>query len=125
MTHVKVMGQLVSTFSPLSPCHPLLDHDSLSPLASIPFSSNWKNGFHTGAKILNLSKNSLFENLTFHKIHILKILLFTKFTISKSHFSQNSQFQNVFFSPKSHFQSLFLFLQNSHFSNIKFLIIYG
>ena len=28
---------------------------------------------HTGAKILNLFKNSHFENLTFHKIHIFKI----------------------------------------------------
>ena len=49
-------------------------------------------GKHTGAKILNLSKNSHFENLTFHKIHISKILFFTKFTLQKSHFSQNSHF---------------------------------
>ena len=41
---------------------------------------------HTGAKILNLSKNSQFENLIFHKIHNLKISFFTKFTIWKSHF---------------------------------------
>ena len=34
---------------------------------------------HTGAKILNLSKNSHFENLLFHKIHIFKISFFTKF----------------------------------------------
>ena len=47
---------------------------------------------HTGAKILNSSKNSHYENLNFYKIHILKITFFTKFTILKSHFSQNSQF---------------------------------
>ena len=29
---------------------------------------------HTGAKILNLSKNSHFENLTFHEIHIFSSL---------------------------------------------------
>ena len=47
---------------------------------------------HTRAKILNLSKNSLFETLTFHKIHNVKVSFFTKFTISKSHISQNSHF---------------------------------
>ena len=31
------------------------------------------------------------------KIHILKISFFTKFTISKSHFSQNSHFVNLIF----------------------------
>ena len=41
---------------------------------------------HTGAKILNLSKNSHYENPIFYKIHILKIQFFTKFTISNSHF---------------------------------------
>ena len=53
-------------------------------------------------EILNSSKNSLYDNLTFHKIHIFKISYFTKFTISKSNFSQNS-----------------------HFSDIKFLVISG
>ena len=49
---------------------------------------------HPGAKIRNSSKNSHFDNLTFHKIHNLKISFFTKFTFSKSHFlSQNSHFQ--------------------------------
>ena len=38
---------------------------------------------HTGAKIL--------------KIHILNISLFTKFTFSKSHFSQNPYFSNIIF----------------------------
>ena len=36
---------------------------------------------HTGAKILNLSKNSHFQNLIFYKIHNFKISFFTKFTI--------------------------------------------
>ena len=36
---------------------------------------------HTGAKFLNLSKNSHFENLIFHKIHNFKVSFFTKFTI--------------------------------------------
>ena len=44
----------------------------------------WVN--HTGAKILNLSKNSHFENLAFHKIHNFKLSFFTKVTFSKSHF---------------------------------------
>ena len=35
---------------------------------------------HTGAKILNLSKNSQFENLIFHKIHNFKDSFLTKFT---------------------------------------------
>ena len=38
---------------------------------------------HTGAKILNLSKNSHFENPTFHKIHNFKVSFFAKFTIFK------------------------------------------
>ena len=29
--------------------------------------------YHNGAKILNLSKNSHFENLIFHKIHNFKV----------------------------------------------------
>ena len=37
--------------------------------------------FHTGAKILNFSKRSHFENLIFHKIHNFKVSFFTKFTI--------------------------------------------
>ena len=50
---------------------------------------------HTGAKTRNLSKNSHFQRLIYHKIHILKISFLTKFTISKSHFSQNSHFQSL------------------------------
>ena len=52
---------------------------------------------HAGAKILNLSKNSHFENPNFHKIHISEIPIFTKFTFLKSHFSQNSHFLNLIF----------------------------
>ena len=37
-------------------------------------------GQNTGANILNLSKNSHFENLNFHKIHNFKVSFFTKFT---------------------------------------------
>ena len=40
--------------------------------------------FHTGAKILNLSKNSHFENLPFNEIHNFKISFFFK---KNSHFS--------------------------------------
>ena len=72
---------------------------------------------HTGANILNLSKNSYFKNLNFHKIHIFQSLMFTKFTFSKSHFSQNSRFQNLIF-HKIHIYDT-LFSQNSHFSNFK------
>ena len=67
-----------------SPCHTMIRDDNYEVC-------------HTGAKILNLSKNSHFENLTFHKIHIFKISCFTKFTFSKSHFSQNSHFQILIF----------------------------
>ena len=52
---------------------------------------------HTGAKILNLSKKSHFENLTFHEIHNFQFSIFTKITFSKSHFSQKSHFQNLIF----------------------------
>ena len=41
--------------------------------------------FHTGAGIINLSKNSHFDNLIFDKIHIFKASFFT-FTFSKCHF---------------------------------------
>ena len=47
---------------------------------------------HTWAKILNLSKNSHFQSLNYHKSHNFKASFFTKFTFSKSHFSQNSLF---------------------------------
>ena len=52
--------------------------------------------FHTGAKVLNLSENSHFKKPQFDKIHIFKISFLTKITMSKSHFSQNSHFQNMF-----------------------------
>ena len=39
-------------------------------------------------------------NLIFHKIHNFKVLFFTKFTFSKSHFSQNSHFSNINFYPR-------------------------
>ena len=38
---------------------------------------------HTGAKILNLSKNPHFQNLIFHKIHNFKVSFFTKITFFK------------------------------------------
>ena len=56
-------------------------------------------GTHTGAKILNLSKNSHFENLTFHKIHILKISFFTKFTFFKYQNLRNFWIKNLGFAP--------------------------
>ena len=40
---------------------------------------------HTGAKILNLFKNSHFKNLNFDKIHILKISFFDKNSHFKNH----------------------------------------
>ena len=45
-------------------------------------------GDHTGAEILNLSENSHFENIIFDIIHIFKVSFLTKFTFSKSQFSQ-------------------------------------
>ena len=70
---------------------------------------------HTGAKILNLSKKSRFENLTFHKVHI-----------SKCHFWQNSQLQNVTFDKihnfKVSFYTKFTF-QNHIFHKIHFFKI--
>ena len=68
---------------------------------------------HTGAKILNLSRNS--QNLIFHKIHNFKISFFTKFTSSKSHFWQNSYFQNLIF-DKIHIFKV-SFLNKSYFSD--------
>ena len=43
-------------------------------------------GSHTGTKILNSSKNSHFENLTFHEIQNFQVSFFTKFTFSKPQF---------------------------------------
>ena len=45
---------------------------------------------------LHLLLMSRFDDI-FHKIHNFKILFFTKFTFSKSHFSQNSHFQSPIF----------------------------
>ena len=59
-----------------------------------------------GAKILNLSK----------KNHIQKISLFTKLTISKSHFSQNSHFQNLIFHNIHNFYDTF-FSKNQIFKD--------
>ena len=42
-----------------------------------------ENGAHTGAKILNSSKNSHFDSLIFHKIHVFKVAFLEKFTISE------------------------------------------
>ena len=66
------------------------------------------------------------KNPIYPKIHILKTSFLTKFTTSKSHFSQNSPFQSVIF-PKIHcllsgwvdvnfetFDDAFLLLENSH-----------
>ena len=43
---------------------------------------------HTGAKILNLSKNSQFENIIFHKVQNSQFesLIFYKIHILESHF---------------------------------------
>ena len=78
---------------------------------------------NTGAEILNLFKNSQFENHTFHKIHNLKISFFTKFTFSKSHFSQNSQFQFLIF-HKIHIFKLSFFTKCT-FLSIKSLVVSG
>ena len=37
------------------------------------------------------------KSAIYPKIHILKLSFLTKFTILKSHFSQNSQYQNLIF----------------------------
>ena len=84
---------------------------------------------HTGAKILNVSKNYHFGNLILNKIHILKVPFLTKITFSKSHFWQNSHFQNLIFDKIHIFKISFLtkftlskshFWKNSHFQNIIF-----
>ena len=46
---------------------------------------------------LTFHKNSHFQNIIFHKIHHFIVSLFIKFTFSKSHFSQNSHFSNIKF----------------------------
>ena len=51
---------------------------------------------HTGAKILNLSKNPHIESHISQNSQF-RNLIFTKFTISKYHSSQNSQFQGLIF----------------------------
>ena len=65
------------------------------------------------------------------KIHIFQVSFFTKFTILKSHMSQNSQFQSHIFDKIHNFKILFFtkfafsklhLSQNSHFSSIKFSI---
>ena len=45
---------------------------------------------HIGAKILICPKESYFEPSNVHNIHIFRISFSTKFTFSKSRFSQNS-----------------------------------
>ena len=62
---------------------------------------------HTGAKIHISSKNHMFKNLNFHKIHIFKVSFVAKFTISKPHFSQNSHFQSLIFQRIHNFKVSF------------------
>ena len=68
---------------------------------------------HTGGKILILSKN-----------HILKFSIFPKFTILKSHFSQNSHFQNLIFHKinffKASFFTKFTYFKVSFFTKFTF-----
>ena len=78
---------------------------SLRFLKRIPAFKQHHSKKQTGAKILNLSKNSHFESLIFDKIHIFKASILAKFTISKSHFSQNSQFQCLIFHKIHIFQT--------------------
>ena len=63
------------------------------------------------------------------KIHNLEITIFTKFTIWKSQFSQNSQFENLIFHKIHNFKVSFFtkftiwkshFSQNSQFENLIF-----
>ena len=63
---------------------------------------------HTKAKTNISSKNSPLENLVFHKIHIFKIPIFTKFTFFKASFFTKFTISKCDFS------------QNSHLSNIEF-----
>ena len=57
--------------------------------------------------IPKVSKISHFQSLSFHKIHIFKDSFVTKFTISKSCFSQNSQFQSLIFHKIHNFKVTF------------------
>ena len=61
-------------------------------LSFFPFSSASK---HTGAKILNSSKNSYFENLIFHKIHAFKNLILHKIHMFGTHFFTKFTFLNM------------------------------
>ena len=70
-----------------------------------------------------------FQNLIFDKILSFKISFLTKFTISKSHFWQNSQLQNHIFDKIHIFKITFFtkftfskshFWQKSHFQNLIF-----
>ena len=74
------------------------------------------------------------KSTIYPKIHIVKFSLFTKFTFSKSHYSQNSHFQNIIFHKIHSFKISFFikftfskshFSQKSHFSNIKLFVISG
>ena len=49
----------------------------------------------------------VFENLIFHKIHIFKVAFLTKFTFSKSHFSQNSHCQSLILNKIHNFKDSF------------------
>ena len=59
---------------------------------------------HTWAKIHNLSKKSNNENLISQKIYNCTNPIFTKFTFSKSYFSQNSHLRNLIFTHCTFFK---------------------
>ena len=71
-----------------------------------------------GQKYTFYPKIHNFQNLICDKIHIFKISFMTKFTFSKSHFSQHSQFQSLIFTKFTFSNSHFS--QNSQFQNLIF-----
>ena len=79
--------------------------------------------FHTGAKIHISSKNSHVQNHMIQEICIFKIIILFKLTFSKSHFQQESYFQNRIFHTNHISKAIFhtnrifiFFLQKLHFS---------
>ena len=58
-------------------------------------------------------------HVIYPKIHILNIVIFTKFTVSKSKCSQNSHFQNLIFDKIHIFRTSFIFDKSTGFLDKK------
>ena len=111
------------------------DFDGSSTISALQIKSRLckYNNFLCGEKKIFFKQNKVLElihyfsgkitlgqkSLIYPKIHIIKPSFFTKFTISKSHFSQNSQFHNLIFHKIHNFKISFFTkftISKSHFS---------